>query len=394
LTAAEAGRLVIVPADSLASYERAGYDWLPEYFNPQGLFREVFIVSPFERGRRQAYGATVVGATWASFGRIVAGLRPQVMRAYAGFWPADITAFHRPPDVPLVVSVHDTNPKMLHDSVRFADRVICISGAVEELVLSRGVARDRIRRLPNRVNTKRFRPVTDRAALDALERRFPPGKRLLHIGRKVEQKNLDNVISALQKLPPEYSCIFVGQGDAQPFQRQAEQMGVADRCFWVDAVQNAELPVWYSWCDCMFTPSRWEGFGIVFIEAAACGAPIVTSNIAPMTEYLTHGVSAHLVTEYEDPGALAAAARAVCEDPSYRNTLSVGAVAAAQPFDRDTVDAIEVGIYREALALPPRPLATEIDWWLWRARIAARRSVSAARHEVGRWLGRGPAGAP
>jgi glycosyltransferase involved in cell wall biosynthesis len=386
MVVADAGRLVIVPADALVSYERAGYDWLPEYFNPQGMFREVFIVSPFEHGERRAYGTTVLGTAWPSFGRVVAGLRPQVIRAYAGFWPADLAAFH----VPLIVSVPDTHPDRFHESVRFADLVICISGAVEELALSRGVARERIRRLPNRVNTTRFRPVTEPAAFEALERRFPPGKRLLHIGRKTEQKNLDTVIAALPLLPPEYTCVFVGQGDAQPYREQADRLGVADRCFWVESVQNAELPIWYSWCDCMFTPSRWEGFGIVFIEAAACGAPIVTSNIAPMTEYLTHGLSAHLVTEYENPAALAIAVRAVCEDPSYRSTLSSGAVATAQRFDRTAVDATEAAIYREALTLKPRPLATEVDWWIWRAKLAGRRSIAATRHEIGRRLGRGP----
>ena len=45
----------------------------------------------------------------------------------------------------------------------------------------------------------------------------------------------------------------------------------------------------------MCVPSRGEGFGIVFIEAAACGSVIVTSDIAPMNEFLTNGVNAIFV---------------------------------------------------------------------------------------------------
>ena len=69
-------------------------------------------------------------------------------------------------------------------------------------------------------------------------------------------------------------------------------MAMSKRCFWIESVKNSELPVWYSWCDCFCVPSRWEGFGLVFIEAAACGSAIVTSDIAPMTEYFTNDKSA------------------------------------------------------------------------------------------------------
>jgi glycosyltransferase involved in cell wall biosynthesis len=120
----------------------------------------------------------------------------------------------------------------------------------------------------------------------------------------------------------------------------------------------------------MCVPSRWEGFGIVFIEAAACGAAIVTSDIAPMKEYLTHEVSAHLVKEYENPTALARAISQVCENSEYRRRLSAGAIKAAQPFDRSIVDAKEVAIYQEAMNLAPLPWALRlrrVAWRVWKS---------------------------
>jgi len=145
----------------------------------------------------------------------------------------------------------------------------------------------------------------------------------------------------------------------------AQKLGVSERCFWVESVKNSELPLWYSWCDCMCTPSRWEGFGIVFIEAAACGAPIVTSDIAPMNEYLTHDVSVCLVKEYQDPKAVALAIRRVCEDNDYRKSISAGAMQAAQPFERHLVDAQETTIYQDAMKLGPRPLSRKASIAGW-----------------------------
>jgi glycosyltransferase involved in cell wall biosynthesis len=384
-------RLVVVPLDPIAAYERAGYDWLERYFNPDGFFQEVFALSPLEQGERYAYGMTIRGVSEREFTHVLRELRPDVVRAYGGCWPADLVGRHRLPDVPVVVSVHDTNPFRLHKSVRYADLVICMSKAVAQQVTTIGTDPSRIRILPNRVDTSIFHPIADHAALQSVARRFPPGKHILHVGRKSEQKNLDTLIGALRFLPTDYSCIFIGVGDTTPYATLAGELGVAERCFWMESVKNSDLPLWYSWCNCMCTPSRWEGFGIVFIEAAACGAVIVTSDIAPMNEYLADGQSACLVKEYENPEALADAIRRMCEDTAYRQMLSEGAVKAAQPFELHNVDAAEVAIYREAMSLGPLSLSRRLEVANWRARerIASlgtfyKRAVRAVKRRVRR----------
>jgi glycosyltransferase involved in cell wall biosynthesis len=384
-----ASRLVVVPTDPIEAYERIGLDWLERYYNPQGMFQEVFVLSPREKGERRAYGMTIIGVAKREFTDMLHRLRPDVVRAYGGHWPADLVCYHRLPDVPVVVSVHDSRPALIHKSVCFADLVICTSKIVAQRVIARGVNPDRVRVLPNRVDTEIFHPIQDRAALESVAKRFPPGKHILHVGRKSAEKNLDTLIRALSMLPSEYSCIFVGQGDCSPYLSLAESLGVSDRCFWIDAIKNSELPLWYSWCDCFCVPSRSEGFGIVFIEAAACGAAIVTSDIAPMNEYLTHDVSACLVKEYENPWALAEAIRKVCEDTEYRRTICAGAVKAAQPFDRRIVDAAEVAIYREAMKLGALSLSRRLEITTWQAQEAAMRLIGKALPErLVRTLGR------
>lgn len=373
----KARRLVVIPSDPIDAYERSGISsWLQAYYNPNSMFQEVFALSPLEAGKRKAYGMTVLGVPKREFGRALRDIRPDVVRAYGGFWPSDLACRYRLLNVPVIVSVHDSNPKLLHRSVRYADLVICVSEVVEKRVRRKGVDPGRLRRLPNRIDTKLFYPIRDDQKLQYVASKFPPGRHILHVGRKSYQKNLDTLIRALQFLPGDYLCIFVGQGDAAPYERLAEELGVAERCYWVQSVENSELPLWYSWCDCFCVPSRWEGFGIVFIEAAACGASIVTSDIAPMNEYLSHDVSACLVKEYENPRAIASAIRRVCEDAHYRLTISSGAIKAAQPFDRKIVEPKETSIYEEAMCgLLPLPLSRQIEWWFWKM----SRAVTASK---------------
>lgn len=376
-----AGRLVVVPSDPIADYERAGYDGLERYYNPGGFFAEVVALSPRERGERRAYGMTIVGVAEARFAEALRERRPAVVRAYGGGWTTDLVTRARVPGVPVVASVHSTHPDAVRRSLRYADLVWCTSRAVVARVRAHGVPEARIRVLPNRVDPAVFSPTPDPAVVAALARRFPAGRHVLHVGRKSEQKNLDTVIRSVPLLPPDYHAIFVGLGDAAPYRELARALGVADRCSWVDAVPNRELATWYAWCDCLCTPSRWEGFGIVFIEAAAAGAPIVTADIAPMNEYLVHDVSACLVRRHEDPRAIADAVRRVVEDAAYRRRLAAGAVAAARPFHRDVVDAREIALYREALALGGRcrpPLSAAERWGL-DARRAGHRLLDAAR---------------
>ena len=367
-------RLVVIPSDPISSYEQAGYaSRLRNRYNPQKMFAEVFAVSPLEKGERRAHGITILGTPEGEFLRVLRNIQPHVVRAFGGLWPARLACRYRLPGVPVVVSVHDTNPSLLHKSVRYADLVICVSNAVKKLVKNRGTDPRRLRTLPNWIDTRVFRRITDEMPLQSVDCLFPPGKHILHIGRKAQEKNLDTLIQALKFLTPEYSCIFIGAGDRSPYVSFAEEAGVSERCFWVDWVENTELPLWYSWCDCMCVPSRWEGFGIVFIEAAACGVPIVTSNIAPMNEYLTHNRSACLVNEYENPQALAKAISKVCEDQPYRDRISAGAAIAAQPFDWRIVHQTEAAIYSEAMNLGPPSFTRrlEVSTWKLRETVAA-----------------------
>jgi glycosyltransferase involved in cell wall biosynthesis len=345
-------RLVVVPNDPVALYVKGGFDsYLEGYFNPQKMFREVFALSPLEERGYEAFGMTIVPAPEGKACSILRELSPDVVRAYGGGWTADYACRYRLPNVPVVVSVHDTHPSMVRHSVRFADLILCVSTATEKEVLARGSSPKQIRLLPNRFDRDVFHPISDESAIRSVSQRFPPGKYIFQLGRKVHQKNLDTLLRALAHLPSEYSCIFAGMGDASPYVSLAKELGVEKRCYWIDAIDNSELPLWHAWCDCYCMPSRWEGFSIALVEAAACGAAIVASDIGPMRDLLTHDVSACLVKDYEDHLTLAAAIRLVCEDRVYRRKICSGAIKAAEPFERSIVDGIEAAYYYEAISM-------------------------------------------
>lgn len=366
-------RLVVVPSDPISAYENAGYgDWLKDYYNPCHFFDEVYALSPLEKGERTAHGMTIIGVDESDFTDWLRRLQPHVVRGYGGYWASDLVCSRRLSNIPVVVSVHDTNPANIHKSVCYADLLICMTHAVADQVRARGAHPKRIRVMPNRVDRSIFFPRKDEQFISEFNQRFPQKKRILHVGRKSKQKNLETVIGALAQLPDDYCAIFIGRGNADPYRQIASEFKVSDRCYWIESVKSSDLPHWYSACDCMCTPSLWEGFGIVFIEAAACGAPIITSDIAPMNEYLSNNISASLVTNFQDPIELSRVIRKVCEDSFYRTAISVGAQEIAVRFDKGKIDEQESQIYGEVIDNMRQTLSRRFSINIWRGQYFVR----------------------
>jgi glycosyltransferase involved in cell wall biosynthesis/ubiquinone/menaquinone biosynthesis C-methylase UbiE len=341
-------RLVCIPNDPLEAYATAGYPDLTNYFNPNQTFDEVYCVSPYESREYVMYGMKVLPTRVADFAARVKELGADCVRAY-DIPAGQIACATRVPNVPVICSVHDVNPQRCPGPLPNADYFLAISGAVEKFLLDKGAQSTRILKFGNRVDMEVFRPIYDDVKLDAFRRRFPGRYRVLLVGRRTEQKNLNTLICALALLGEEYTGIFVGQGDAEPYKILARQHNVEARCYFVDAVPNHELAEYYSFSDCFCTPSLWEGFGIVFIEALASEAIIVTSDIAPMNEFITHGQSGLLVPDYEKPVALAKVVQEAIQNKDLRAHIRSNARRAAEPFSQKNIASIEREIYEKVM---------------------------------------------
>ena len=350
-------KLVVFPSEPMDSYISVGlsYNYLADYYNPGGYFDEVYCLSPWKSSRETFGKVKCIQARPWQFKKIIAQIKPDVIRAYGGYCAADWAAISKVADIPTIVSLHDTNPALLYDSVKYADVIVCMSEAVKDAAVRKlGLDGKKIWVMPNRIDTNLFSYKEPNKKAEELTNRFGGGKHLLHVGRKAEQKNLETVIKALPLLDDSYKAIFVGRGDTAPYEKLAEECGVADRCYFVESVPNNELPYWYSWCDCMCTPSRWEGFGFVFIEAAACETAIVTSNVGPMNEYLNRDNSI-LVDDFENPIAIANAILTAVEgDPDEIQRIRKNARKVGLSFSKETVDRQEIEIYRESMQMDLR----------------------------------------
>jgi glycosyltransferase involved in cell wall biosynthesis len=168
-----------------------------------------------------------------------------------------------------------------------------------------GVRRDRIVILADTVDGEVFRILPER------DGGRPPGPpRLLTVGRLASSERYKGVERVLNVLPqvrqrrPGTTYIVAGDGDDRPrLQRLAREMGIADGVRFAGLVPDADLPRLYGDADVFVMPSTKEGFGIVFLEALACGTPVIAGNRDGSVDAVLDGRLGRAVDPY-DPEAL------------------------------------------------------------------------------------------
>jgi glycosyltransferase involved in cell wall biosynthesis len=343
--------LAVIPSDPIDAYIAKGTSsWLQEYYNPLHFFDEVYLLSPLEKKERNDFGMTIIPTARKQLKRRIKEFDINVVRAYGGYWACDMACKNKVKGVPVVVSVHDTNEEILFNSIKKADFVFCVSDVVRKIVLKNYPYEDRCWILPNRVNFREMVPYSKKEK-DNLNKKYQFKFKILHVGRKSVQKNLDTLLKALNILGSEYCLLTVGRGDIDYYKELARGLDVIDRCFFIDVIPNNELAKYYSWADCMCVPSRWEGFGLVFIEALACEAIVITSNIAPMNEYIKNRENGLLVDEYESPDILAQTIKIACNSEALRSTLQNNSRKSIERFEKKQIDQLEASYYKQIISI-------------------------------------------
>lgn len=346
-------RLAVIPTDPIELYLSSGYGakWLEEYFNPLKYFDEVYVLSPREKDNPDLLGMRAIRTQPAQLRSRLTELSIDVLRAYGGFWPCEMACENKVNGIPVIVSVHDTTPSMLWDPIAKADVVLCMSQAVKKLVLTKHKREGRVWMFQNRIHFDEMRPYTKEEIGDELDKQYPFKHKIIHVGRKTRQKNLDNLIKALKYLGKDYCLLAVGKGDPAEYIQIAKDCGVREQCFFIEAIPNKELARYFSWADCMCMPSRWEGFSIVIIEALAAEAVLVGSNIPEIAEAITHKHNGLLIDDYENPQAIADTIHTACTNPAIRETVKKNARKSVEQFKQSRVDALEVEYYKKVLEM-------------------------------------------
>jgi phosphatidylinositol alpha-1,6-mannosyltransferase len=233
--------------------------------------------------------------------------------------------------VPLVVYAHGEEITTWRQSgklramtytFRRADRVIANSEFTRGKLLELGVAAERIRLIYPGVDVERFRPGLPCADLRARLSMPVGGKLLLSVGRLSRRKGFDNTIRALAQLrrdgvDADYAIVGIGEDEGY-LRKLAQDCKVAEHVHLLGHVPVEELPRWYNACDIFAMPNRRiggdeEGFGMVFLEASACGKPVVAGSDGGTGDAVLHGTTG-LRVDGDCVEAIAAAIRRCIED--------------------------------------------------------------------------------
>lgn len=197
-------------------------------------------------------------------------------------------------------------------ALKAADGIWTISRYSRDLLCTaNGIDRDRVEILPCVVDGDRFTPAPKDLTL-IKKYGIENARVLLTVARLWSgdiYKGVDVTIRALPKILetyPDVKYLVIGRGDDRPrLEALAREMGVSDRVIFAGFVPTEELVEHYRLADAYVMPSR-EGFGIVYLEAMACGVPAVSGDEDGSADPLQDGLVGWRVP-YRDPDALAIA---------------------------------------------------------------------------------------
>lgn len=224
--------------------------------------------------------------------------------------------------------------------------------------------------VPPGVDAERFRPLAPGDRERARRRLgIDPGRPVvLGVSRLVPRKGFDVLIDVMTELESGVQLVIAGDGrDRRRLEERAQRRGLGSRARFVGRVGGDDLPALYGSADvfAMLCRSRWagleqEGFGIVFLEAAACGVPAVAGRSGGAADAVVDGETGFVV-DPRDRAAAAQAVRGLLSDQALRAHMGDSARARAEGgFSYEGLAsrlAPLVGGDRGALA----PLAAELE---------------------------------
>lgn len=273
---------------------------------------------------------------------------------HANYWLSGLSA-HRIKhvlDIPMVSTFHtlarvkdhlgDPEPSHRGDAeaeiIGCSDAVLANTRAeAEELVRFYGADPSRIEIVPPGVDRAFFSPGDRRGARAALGLGDHPV--VLFVGRIQPLKGLDVSVRALAMLGRDDAELLAvggvsgaaGEAHLAEVTKLAADLGVLDRIRFVDAQPHHLLSTFYRAADVVHVPSRSESFGLVALEAAACGTPVVAAEVGGLRTLVRHDQSGLLVPG-RDPRAWAEATDLVLGDPERAARYAAGGAEVARDF--------------------------------------------------------------
>ena len=280
-------------------------------------------------------------------------------------------------DLPLVATFHtlarvkadagiDDDPELRarieHEIVNCADLMLASTAAErDQLELLYAASPDRIEIVPPGVDHEIFHAVEPRRR-DAERRALGLGDDpvMLFAGRIQPLKGADLAVQALAELGDQSAMLLVvggpsgpdGDGELDRLHELAAKLHVTDRVRFVPPQAHADLARYYRAVDVCLVPSHSESFGLVALEAAACGTPVVAAAVGGLVSLVDDGVTGFLV-DSRDPADFAAPIARLLADPAAAHSMGIAAEARSRRYGWSMTAARLRRLYIDLLAREP-----------------------------------------
>lgn len=211
------------------------------------------------------------------------------------------------------------------EAAAHARGLLAVSRALKEDMVALGMPAERIGVHYTGLDRDRFRPLAHSGLRTKLGASLgiPLGeteKVVATVGALIDRKGQDLVIGAVASIPGTRLLLVGRGGDEKHLRGLARDLGVEDRVHFLGSVDHDMLPVVLSAADAMALPSRTEGLANAWVEALACGTPLVISDAGGARELVTGPDAGYVVRR--DIESVAAALRRLFADPPARERVA------------------------------------------------------------------------
>jgi len=221
------------------------------------------------------------------------------------------------------------------------------------------------RAIPFGIPLKSF-DVRDQNRIAQIREKF--GRRLiLSIGRLIYYKGFDYLIEAMRDV--DGHLLIVGDGPLRgDLERQTQALGLQNKVTFLGEIHNDDIAPYYHAADIFALASiaRSEAFGIVQLEAMACGKPVVNTNLDSGVPWVSPDGVTGITVPPKDPMALAGAITKLLDDDSLRIKYGEAArLRVEKEFSQELMISRLLETYREVLRVPvaEQRAATELEAW-------------------------------
>ncbi len=259
--------------------------------------------------------------------------------------------------IPMVTTLHGTDITLVGShpfykpavtfSINNSDAVTSVSESLKEDTLRLFDIKKEIDVVPNFIDIEKYNNPFSECQRDLIAHKDE--KIITHISNLRKVKRIDNVIEIFDRILKNMPArlIIVGEGpEKKPMQQLCKEKGILDKVLFVGNSHEVDKILCFS--DLFLLPSEHESFGLVALEAMACGVPVISSNAGGLSEVNIQGVSGFL-SDIGDVDDMSKNALKILESPETHLKFKQNAKKIAMKFETKNIVPLYEEVYEKAL---------------------------------------------